>query len=179
MTVRHAEVLEDGELGVRPLRQAAATDEYTLAGGGIEVYEPTFTIHGFRYAEVSGWPDELTGDDIEAVVCHSDMEPTGTFDCSHDGLVRLHDNVRWSMRGNFVDVPTDCPQRDERLGWTGDLQVFAPTAAFLYDCNGFLRSWLDDLVAEQRDLRHGAGVRAVLRAERSHRRRWPHGATLR
>ncbi len=152
VTLRHAEVLEHGELATRPLRQAAATDRYVLAGGDAETYEPTFTIHGFRYVEVDGWPGELTMDAIEAVVCHSDMAPTGTFDCSHDGLNQLHENIRWSMRGNFVDVPTDCPQRDERLGWTGDIQVFAPAASFLYDCRGFLASWLEDLAAEQRAL---------------------------
>ena len=94
-------------------------------------------------------------------MCHTDMEPTGTFHCSHDGLNRLHENVRWSMRGNFVDLPTDCPQRDERLGWTGDIQVFAPTASFLYDCRGFLASWLQDLAAEQERARHRARVRPV------------------
>jgi alpha-L-rhamnosidase len=152
ITIRHAEVLEHGELGTRPLRLAAATDTFILAGTGEEVYEPTFTIHGFRYAEVTGWPGELAGDAIEAVVVHSQMTPTGTFRSSHSGLNRLHDNVRWSMRGNFVDLPTDCPQRDERLGWTGDIQVFTPTACFLYDCAGLLASWLADLAAEQVDL---------------------------
>ena len=153
VTLRHAEVLEHGELGTRPLRGAEATDTYVLAGDGPELYEPTFTMHGFRYVQVEGWPGELTPDAIDAVVCHSDMEPTGRFEASHDGLEQLHDNVRWSMRGNFVDLPTDCPQRDERLGWTGDIQVFAPSACFLYDCNGFLASWLEDLAAEQQE--HG------------------------
>jgi alpha-L-rhamnosidase len=149
ITLRHAEVLEHGELGTRPLRQAAATDVYTLAGTGEETFEPSFTIHGFRYAEVTGWPGELTADALEAVVVHSDMTPTGTFRSSHDQLNRLHENVRWGMRGNFVDLPTDCPQRDERLGWTGDIQIFTPTASYLYDCDGFLASWLADLAAEQ------------------------------
>jgi alpha-L-rhamnosidase len=147
--LRHAEVLENGELSVRPLRRAAATDEYTLRGGGVEEWEPRFTVHGFRYAEVTGWPGELTPDDIDAVVCHTDLRRTGWFQCSDQALSRLHDNVVWSMRGNFLDVPTDCPQRDERLGWTGDLAVFAPTAAFLYDCAGMLTSWLADLAVEQ------------------------------
>jgi alpha-L-rhamnosidase len=153
VTLRHAEVLEHGELATRPLRGARATDTYVLAGVGSEHYEPTFTMHGFRYVHVEGWPGELTPEAIEAVVCHSDMEPTGRFHASHEGLDQLHDNVRWSMRGNFVDLPTDCPQRDERLGWTGDIQVFAPSACFLYDCNGFLVSWLEDLAAEQQE--HG------------------------
>ena len=152
VTLRHAEVLEHGELATRPLRGAAATDTYILAGDGLETYEPAYTIHGFRYVQVDDWPGSVTPDAIEAVVCHSDMAPTGTFDCSHDGLNRLHENIRWSMRGNFVDLPTDCPQRDERLGWTGDIQVFAPAASFLYDCREFLSSWLQDLAAEQREL---------------------------
>lgn len=150
VTVRHAEVLEDGELCVRPLRHAAATDSYTAAGTGeAEEWEPRFTYHGFRYAEVSGWPGTPAPGDIVARVLHTDMRPTGEFTCSDPLVERLHENVRWSMRGNFVDIPTDCPQRDERLGWTGDIQVFAPTAAFLYDCAGMLRSWLADLAAEQ------------------------------
>ena len=149
VSLRHAEVLQDGELCLRPLRQAEAVDEYTLRGGGTEEWEPSFTLHGFRYAEVTGWPGTLHPGDIEAVVCHTDMTRTGWFSCSDPLLNRLHENVVWSMRGNFVDIPTDCPQRDERLGWTGDIQVFAPTASFLYDCSGLLISWLADLAAEQ------------------------------
>ena len=148
--LRHAEVLEHGELGVRPLRSAAATDSYTLRGDPAgERWQPRFTFHGFRYAEVTGWPGELRRDDVTAVVYHSDLERTGWFECSDPLLTRLHENVVWGMRGNFLDVPTDCPQRDERLGWTGDLQVFAPTASYLYDCAGFLTSWLKDLAADQ------------------------------
>jgi alpha-L-rhamnosidase len=149
ITVRHAEVLEDGELCTRPLRDAAATDRYTLRGRGPETWEPRFTLHGFRYVDVEGWPGEVAPDAIWAVVCHSDLERVGWFDCSDPLLNQLHENVVWSMRGNFVSVPTDCPQRDERLGWTGDIQVFAPTACFLYDSAGFLDSWLADLAAEQ------------------------------
>ncbi|SEF32209.1 alpha-L-rhamnosidase [Amycolatopsis pretoriensis] len=146
--LRHAEVLQDGELCTRPLRGAAATDSYTLRGGtDEEVWEPRFTFHGFRYAEISG-DAEVT--DVVARVHHTDMRRTGTFTCSNALLQRLHDNVVWSMRGNFLDVPTDCPQRDERLGWTGDIQVFTPTAAFLYDCAGMLGSWLRDVAAEQK-----------------------------
>ncbi len=152
ITLRHAEVLEHGELGTRPLRAAAATDRYTLRGASVETWEPRFTFHGFRYAEIEGWPGELQADDLTAVVCHSDLERTGWFECSDPLLNRLHENVVWSMRGNFLDIPTDCPQRDERLGWTGDIQVFAPTACFLYDSAGFLESWLQDLHADQRDL---------------------------
>jgi alpha-L-rhamnosidase len=151
VTIRHGEVLEDGELCTRTLRLAKATDRYTLHGNGIETWEPHFTFHGFRYAELGGWPGELRAEDIQAVVCHSDMERTGWFECSDELINRLHQNVVWSMRGNFFDVPTDCPQRDERLGWTGDLQVFSPAACFLYDAAGFLASWLQDLAAEQQD----------------------------
>ncbi|WP_241562192.1 glycoside hydrolase family 78 protein [Streptomyces hoynatensis] len=149
VTLRHAEVLEDGELCTRPLREAEATDRYTLRGGEGEEWEPRFTFHGFRYAEVTGWPGELRPGDVTARVLHTDMRRTGWFACSEPLLNRLHENVVWSMRGNFLDLPTDCPQRDERLGWTGDLQVFAPTACFLYDCAGMLASWLADLAAEQ------------------------------
>jgi alpha-L-rhamnosidase len=149
VVVRHAEVLEHGELGVRPLRTAKATDSYLLAGGPLELLEPSLTFHGFRYAEIRGLP-EVKAEDVEAVVVGSDLRRTGWFTSSNPVLNRFHENVVWGMRGNFVDVPTDCPQRDERLGWTGDLQVFAPTASFLFDSAGFLTSWLADLAADQR-----------------------------
>ncbi len=151
ITLRHAEILQDGELCTEVLRAAEATDRYTLRGGGPETWEPRFTFHGFRYAEIDGWPGSLTVDDLEAVVCHSDLRRTGWFECSDERVNQLHRNIVWGMRGNFLDVPTDCPQRDERLGWTGDLAVFAPTANYLYDTAGFLESWLADLAAEQSD----------------------------
>ncbi|KLU92133.1 alpha-L-rhamnosidase A [Magnaporthiopsis poae ATCC 64411] len=151
----HAEVLEHGELGTRPLRQAKAQDKYTLrGGGGDETYEPRFTFHGFRYAQIDGWPAE-SGDleaSVEAVMVHTDMEARGSFACSDERLNRLFENVRWSMRGNFLSIPTDCPQRNERLGWTGDLAVFSPTANFLYGPFGLLRDWLAGLRADQRNL---------------------------
>jgi alpha-L-rhamnosidase len=149
IVVRHGEVLEHGELGVRPLRSAKATDRFVLSGGQ-DHFEPTKTFHGFRYAEITGWPSELTSSSLEAVVVHSDLRRTGHFECSDPALNQLHANVTWAMRGNFLDVPTDCPQRDERLGWTGDLAVFAPSATFLYDVGAFVRDWLRDLAAEQR-----------------------------
>jgi alpha-L-rhamnosidase len=159
VTLRHAEVLERGELCTRPLRGAKATDRYILRGGGLETWEPRFTYHGFRYAEVSGWPGEVQPGALRAVVCHSDLERTGWFECSEPLLNRFHENVVWSMRSNFFDVPTDCPQRDERLGWTGDIAVFAPAACYLYDTAGFLSTWLADLAADQDA---GGGVPVVV-----------------
>src|SRR6516162_8705467 len=102
--MRHAEVLEEGELATRPLRFAQATDQYTLHGNGPEVFEPRFTFHGFRYAEVEGWPGEMHKEDVRAVVLHSDLERTGWFECSNGPLNQLHRNVVWSMRGNFLDI---------------------------------------------------------------------------
>ncbi|HVV77366.1 MAG TPA: family 78 glycoside hydrolase catalytic domain [Mycobacteriales bacterium] len=149
IVLRHAEVLTGGELCTEPLRSAKQTDSYIASGVGEETWEPEFTFHGFRYAEVRGLAREPEPSQVAAQVCHSDMRRTGWFTCSEPLLERLHENAVWSMRGNFVDVPTDCPQRDERLGWTGDIQVFAPTACFLYDCRTFLSSWLADLAADQ------------------------------
>ena len=146
--IRHAEVLEHEELGVRPLRDAAATDRFILSGDE-DFFEPTKTFHGFRYAEVSGWPGELTADDLEAVVVHSDLARTGFFECSEPELNQLHRNVVWGTKGNFLDLPTDCPQRNERLGWTGDIAAFAPSAAYLFDVETFLADWLVDLDLEQ------------------------------
>lgn len=152
IVLRHAEVLEHGELGTRPLRAAAATDSYTLRGGAVEEWEPAFTYHGFRYVQVDGWPEGVSvTDGIQAVFVHTDLTRTGWFRTSHAGLAQLHANVVASMRGNFVSLPTDCPQRDERLGWTGDIAVFAPTAMFLYDAADFLNDWMRDVAAEQRD----------------------------
>ncbi|MGN6427169.1 MAG: family 78 glycoside hydrolase catalytic domain [Leifsonia sp.] len=148
LTLRHAEVLQGGELYTRPLRQAAATDVYIGDGSSLD-WEPRFTIHGFRYAELSGWGGDLHDLEIVGRILHSDMARTGTFSSSDPLVDRLHENVVWSTRSNFVDIPTDCPQRDERLGWTGDIQVFAPTAAGLFDVSGFLASWLKDVAAEQ------------------------------
>ncbi|WWC71219.1 uncharacterized protein I206_105172 [Kwoniella pini CBS 10737] len=144
--IRTAEVLEHGELGTRPLRTAEPNDKIIL-GGNTKGWEPKFTFHGFRYAEINGV--EPTLDDFTAIVIFSDMRRTGTFECSHDMINRLHENVVWGMMSNFVSVPTDCPQRDERLGWTGDIQVFAPTANYLFDTSGFLGGWLKDVYAEQ------------------------------
>jgi alpha-L-rhamnosidase len=153
ITLRHAEVLDAGELALRPLRLATATDTVTLAGAGVEEFEPRFTFHGFRYADIYGWPGEFDPTAIEAVVLGSDLRRTGWLDTSDATLNRFHENVVWTLRGNYLAVPQDCPQRDERLGWTGDTQLFAPAAEFLFDCHAFLRSWLRDLTLEQRRLR--------------------------
>ncbi len=148
IVIRHAEVLEHDELGTRPLRSALATDRYILSGRA-DVFEPTFTFHGFRYAEITGWPGELAPGDVTAVAVGSELERTGTFASSNPLLDKFHANVVWGMRGNFLSVPTDCPQRDERLGWTGDIAAFAPTAAYLFDVEAFLKEWLVDVALEQ------------------------------
>ncbi len=152
VTIRHAELLVDGEPEYETNRTARATDRYTLAGGGTEIWEPRFTFHGFRYATLDGWPGEMRAEDITAIVVHIDVPRIGWFECSDERLNQLHRNVVWSWRGNSVGLPTDCPQRDERLGWTGDINAFAPTAAFLYNVRESLGSWLEDLAAEQTEL---------------------------
>ena len=145
----HAEVLENGELGTRPLRHAKAQVEITVGQeGGLAGFEPSFTFHGFRYAQIDGWQG-LELSDLTAQVIHTDMERTGWFECSHPLINRVWQNVNWSLRGNFVSIPTDCPQRDERLGWTGDLQTFAETAGFLFDTSSTIGTWLEDLAEEQ------------------------------
>ncbi len=154
VSLRTAEVMQEGELYTRPLRDALSTDRYTFAGRATsEEWEPRFTFHGFRYVEVGGWVGDLDADvaagALTARILHTDLERTGWFSSSEPDLDRLHENIVWGMRGNFVDIPTDCPQRDERLGWTGDIQVFAPTASFLFDVSGMLTGWLRDLAAEQ------------------------------
>jgi alpha-L-rhamnosidase len=151
VTIRQAEMLNpDGTLWVAGLRKARATDVYQCKGGGEEVFEPRFTFHGFRYVEIEGYPGELGTDDIAGVVVHSDTPVTGSFTCSNDLLNKLQSNIVWGQRGNFIDIPTDCPQRDERMGWTGDIQVFARTACFNMNVAGFLTKWLDDLDDAQR-----------------------------
>ncbi len=149
--VYHAEVLDkEGNFYTDNLRSAKARLEYTLRGGGEEVYEPHFTFMGFRYVKVENWPGELTPASVTGVVIHSDMERAGSFECSDALINQLQHNIRWGQKGNFLDVPTDCPQRDERMGWTGDAQAFARTAAFNYDVAAFFRKWLGDVAADQR-----------------------------
>ncbi|KAK7959320.1 glycoside hydrolase family 78 protein [Apiospora aurea] len=153
VTLKHAEVMENGELGTRPLRLAKATDTVISAGEPLLQWSPEFTFHGFRYAQVDGLTDSDSPlpakENFKALVMHTDMRPRGDFTCSNEMVNQLYRNIRWSMKGNFLSIPTDCPQRDERLGWTGDIQIFAPTANFLYDSTGMLKDWLQDLKAEQ------------------------------
>jgi len=146
----HAEVLDKaGNFYTENLREAKAQDTYILKGGAEEVLEPHFTWHGFRYLKVEGYPGELKPENFRAVVLYSDMKPTGTFTTSDPLINQLQHNIQWGQKGNFLDVPTDCPQRDERLGWTGDAQVFSRTAAFNMNVNSFFTKWLKDLEADQ------------------------------
>ncbi len=147
VTVRHAEVLEpDGSLHTRSLRSAKATDTYVLADDRAVVLEPMFTFHGFQYAEIETDADVM---DISHVAISSATPQRSTFESSDADLNRFHENVVWSQRDNFVSVPTDCPQRDERLGWSGDAQAFASTACTLFDSASFWASWLRDLALDQ------------------------------
>jgi len=152
IVLRHAEVLDkDGNIYFGNLRTAKQTVVYTARGEGRETYAPHFTFMGFRYVKVEGWPgDELPLDAFVGEVMHSDMPLTGEFSCSDERVNQLQRNIRWGQRGNFLDVPTDCPQRDERLGWTGDAQVFIATALYNYHGGPFFTKWLRDLKAEQR-----------------------------
>ena len=152
ITLRHAEVLDsNGNFYTENLRSAKQTIRYTAKGQGSEVFEPHFTLQGFRYVAVEGWPGELPLDAFTGVVVHSAIEPAGTFETSNVMLNKLQHNIVWGQKGNFVDVPTDCPQRDERLGWTGDAQVFAPTACFNHDSAAFYTKWLKDVALDQED----------------------------
>lgn len=151
VTIRHAEVLDkEGEFYTENLRAAECVLKYTLAGTGEEVYEPRFTFMGFRFIEVDGFPGTLTADNITGVVVHSDMQPTSKYESSDSLINQLQHNIVWGQKGNFLDVPTDCPQRDERLGWTGDAQAFFRTAAFNYNVAAFFTKWMKDLALDQR-----------------------------
>jgi alpha-L-rhamnosidase len=150
----HAEVLDqEGNFYIGNLRHAKQTVTYVCKGGGEEQYEPHFSFQGFRYVKVVGWPKDVAFDAecFTGHVIHTDMAASGTFECSHPMLNKLQQNIVWGQRGNFLDVPTDCPQRDERLGWTGDAQVFIRTAAFNYDVALFFTKWLRDLKADQHE----------------------------
>ncbi|MBI5832131.1 MAG: glycoside hydrolase family 78 protein [Armatimonadetes bacterium] len=146
LTLRFAEMLNpDGTVYTTNYRGARCTDEYTCRGGGVETWEPTFTFRGYRYVELTGLTAKPALDAVTGVVIGSDAPESGTFECSDPLLNQLQRNIVWGQRGNFVSVPTDCPQRDERLGWTGDAQIFVRTATFNNQVGGFFTKWLVDL----------------------------------
>ncbi len=153
VVVRHAEMLNpDGTIYTTNLRAAKATDTYFLAGGAPRDYEPSFTFHGFQYVEVTGLDYQPNPTDVTGIVVYSDLPRTGTFTCSEPLVNKLVENTIWGQKGNFLDVPTDCPQRDERAGWTGDAQVFMKTACLNLDSPAFFTKWLTDLCQDsQRD----------------------------
>ena len=148
--IRHGEMLnKDGSLYTANLRSAAATTLYLAGNATNVVYEPVFTFYGFRYMEISGWPGKLDESMIEVQVIHSSLDATGKFECSNPLINKLFSNIVWGQRGNFLDVPTDCPQRDERLGWTGDTQVFTNIATYNMDCAEFYTKWIRDLNSDR------------------------------
>lgn len=150
VVLQFAEVLDKyGNFYTENLRDARCTDTWILGELGVEEFEPHFTFHGFRYAKIEGYPGELKPENITAVALYSDMSPAGTFSCSDPLINQLQHNIQWGQRGNFLDVPTDCPQRDERLGWTGDAQAFSRTATFNFDAHNFFSKWLKDVAADQ------------------------------
>lgn len=151
IVVQHAEVLDKaGNFYTTNLREAKEENTYILKGSGSEEnFEPHFTFQGFRYIKITGYPGEIKPENFTAVTLHSDMKPTGSFSCSNPLLNQLQHNIQWGQKGNFLDVPTDCPQRDERLGWTGDAQVFSRTAAYNMQVNNFFAKWLKDVAADQ------------------------------
>jgi len=152
ITLSHAEVLDkQGNFYTDNLRKAKAQNTYILKGGEEEVFEPHFTWQGFRFVKVEGYPGELDPENFTAVALYSDMKPTGTFTSSNAMVNQLQHNIQWGQKGNFLDVPTDCPQRDERLGWTGDAQVFSRTASFNMNVDNFFAKWLKDVAADQQD----------------------------
>ena len=150
--LKFAEVLDkDGNFYTANLRAAECTDTYVFGKNGEVVYEPKFTFHGFRFVQVIGMDKAPALDDVTGVVIHSEMKPTGTFVCSDSLINQLQHNIQWGQKGNFLDVPTDCPQRDERLGWTGDAQVFSMTAGFNFDVAPFYTKWMKDVALDQLD----------------------------
>lgn len=150
LTINHAEVLDkDGNFYTENLRKAKQENKYVLSGTKVDVLEPHFTFQGFRYIKITGYTGKLDSTTVNAIAVYSDMKPTGVFSTSNPLLNQLQSNIQWGQKGNFVDVPTDCPQRDERLGWTGDAQVFFKTAAYNMDVAGFFDKWLHDLKVDQ------------------------------
>jgi alpha-L-rhamnosidase len=150
INIYHTEVLDKaGNFYTENLRVAKQQATYILKGGGEEFFEPHFTFYGFRYIKIEGFPGELKPENIMAVALYSDMKPTGTFTSSNALINQLQHNIQWGQKGNFLDVPTDCPQRDERLGWTGDAQAFCRTATFNFGVNNFFAKWMKDLALDQ------------------------------
>jgi len=146
VTLRHAEMLNpDGTLYTRNLRAATSTDHYTCQGRGLETWQPRFTFHGFRYVELTGLPARPLDDAVTGIVISSDTPRTGQFACSDPRLNQLQSNIQWGQRGNYISIPTDCPQRDERLGWMGDAEVFVRTATCNADVAAFFSKWLVDV----------------------------------
>ncbi len=152
ITVRHGEMLNpDGTVYTSNLRSATATDFYELSGQGEEVFEPYFTFHGFRYVEVRGLTAAPGPDAVTGIVVHSALRRTGDFVCSNPLVNQLYHNIIWGQLGNHLEVPTDCPQRDERLGWTGDTQFFAPTGAYNFDVAAFFTRWLTTMCEDSQN----------------------------
>jgi len=150
ITLSHAEVIDKaGNFYTENLRTAKSEDVYILKGDGEETFEPQFTWQGFRYIKVEGYPGDLKPENFTAIALYSDMKPTGTFSCSNLQINQLQHNIQWGQKGNFLDIPTDCPQRDERLGWTGDAQVFSRTASYNMNVHNFFAKWLKDVAADQ------------------------------
>lgn len=149
IVIHHFEMLDcDGNAYTENLR--TAKNEIRIICDGFEhTYKPHYSFQGFRYIRLTQYPDDIDLENFSAVVVFSHMKRTGFFKCGDEDVNRLFENIVWGQRGNFLDVPTDCPQRDERLGWTGDAQVFAKTASIIYDTNTFFRKWLRDLAADQ------------------------------
>lgn len=144
-----AEILDkDGNFYNKNYRKAKAIYKY-VCKDGLQTYKPNLTFYGFRYVRVDSYPAEIRGENFTAVVLHSDMKRTGYIESSDPMLNQLFSNIIWGQKGNFLDIPTDCPQRDERLGWTGDAQVFIRTASYNYDVLKFFKKWLNDMKAEQ------------------------------
>jgi alpha-L-rhamnosidase len=153
ITIRFAEMLnKDGSLYTDNYRSAHSTAYYTPAGTGTISWHPTFTFFGYRYVELTGLPEGIKPetDWVTGVVLHSAFPQSGRFSSSHELFNKLQKNITWGQRGNYLDIPTDCPQRDERLGWTGDAQVFCPTSLFNYDVHSFWMSWLQSIREEQK-----------------------------
>jgi alpha-L-rhamnosidase len=179
ITLYHAEVLDKkGNFYTDNLRPAKQKNEYTLKGGGEETFEPHFTFQGFRYIRVEGYPGPVKAENFTAVALYSDMKMTGTFTSSNPLINQLQHNIQWGQRGNFLDVPTDCPQRDERLGWTGDAQAFARTASYNFGVNDFFAKWLKDVALDQVDGSVPFVVPNVLGPRASGSAGWADAATI-